>query len=247
MNRELYFSRKETSIIKGTALILMFVHHFFTFPAWWGESISYPLIERFAQYFNDPFRICVPIFCFLTGYFYASNPEKSWRYFLRKITELFITYWVVLLPFALIAVLFADYSYTAAELVREIFALDCPAMTFCWYVRFYAVAMLVLPLCVSLLDKNLYVAAIFSFVFSPFLLRALMDVVPAETVQGMLMELATFVPTLFSGYIFHGTAALKSGANALRKAGPTFGLSLWLALRWLLLRRCAAGQYPHYT
>ena len=57
-----YFDRNTTNIIKGIALIMMFIHHFYTIPGWWVEGISYPLIEKFTLYFCMPSKLCVSTF-----------------------------------------------------------------------------------------------------------------------------------------------------------------------------------------
>lgn len=66
-----FFDRSTTSVIKGIAVIMMFIHHFFTFPAWWVGGVHYPLLEKLAPYFSMPLKLCVPVFCFITGYFYC--------------------------------------------------------------------------------------------------------------------------------------------------------------------------------
>ena len=63
-----YFDRNMTDLLKGVALIFMFVHHLFTFPSWYIDSISYPELEAFAHIFCMPFKICAG-----TSYFAISN------------------------------------------------------------------------------------------------------------------------------------------------------------------------------
>ena len=124
-----YFDKDTSNILKGIALIMMFIHHFYTFPTWWLEGISYPLIERLSPYFCAPFQLCVPIFCFLTGYFYFYNKNKSYKYSLKKITDILISYWCVFFVFAIIAVLCLDYQYTLLMwFVSCIFFNNCKAI-----------------------------------------------------------------------------------------------------------------------
>ena len=49
--------RKTTNAIKGTALVLMFIHHFFTFPDWLIDGIDYWWLGSFAEYFNAPTKL----------------------------------------------------------------------------------------------------------------------------------------------------------------------------------------------
>ena len=41
---EAYINKENTLAIKGIALILMFIHHFFTFPNWIISGASFPHI-----------------------------------------------------------------------------------------------------------------------------------------------------------------------------------------------------------
>ena len=46
-----YLSIDCTSAIKGVAIILMIVHHFFTFPSYYIEGISYPYLKVLQRIF----------------------------------------------------------------------------------------------------------------------------------------------------------------------------------------------------
>lgn len=67
-----FIERDETNIIKGIAIVFMFIHHFFTIPSLWISDI-YNLAP-----FSECFKICVPIFAFLTGYFYFLPVKKQY-------------------------------------------------------------------------------------------------------------------------------------------------------------------------
>ena len=43
--------RHITTAMKGVALLLMFVHHFFTFPEWYIDGIGYANMELVARIF----------------------------------------------------------------------------------------------------------------------------------------------------------------------------------------------------
>ena len=65
-----FISRQDGLIIKGIALIMMFFHHFFTFPETYTNVISYGEWENIFLFLQQPFKLCVGMFAFLTGYFY---------------------------------------------------------------------------------------------------------------------------------------------------------------------------------
>lgn len=196
-----YFDRNTTNVIKGIALIMMFVHHFFTFPEWWGEGISYPLIERLAPYFCAPLKLCAIVFCFITGYLYYYNPNKTFRYTAKKITDILIAYWIVLFLFVLIAVICTDYQYTVRGLLMECFALERPTMIFCWYVYFYMASMLILPLIVKIMSKNIHLDLLLSLIVVPLILKISLALVKNPSFSEIAGSLMAYFPCLLTGYI----------------------------------------------
>ena len=91
-----YIERQYTNAIKGFALILMFVHHFFCFPDRLVDGIEYSNIDSFAYIFHDITNVCVFLFAFLTGYFYYFTKKKTFKYSVRKASDIYINYLFVL-------------------------------------------------------------------------------------------------------------------------------------------------------
>ena len=147
-----YFDKKMTDCLKGTALIFMYIHHLFTFPQWYIEEISYPELENFARIYCMPFKICVCIFAFLTGYTYFFQKEKTLKYSFKKILLFMSAYWTVYAGMLALYVLFGKECPSIKTIVYELFALKRPVMVFCWYVSFYCMAMLALPILSTLMD-----------------------------------------------------------------------------------------------
>ena len=159
------FSREMTECLKGICLILMFIHHFFQFPQYYIEGISYPSLEGFKKY-QGHFQICVAGFAFLTGYFYAFSKRQTIGYSIQKIFGLYIGYWVVLIFAACVALITNTFDLSFGEFVLEILAIKHRFLCFCWYVLFYLLAMLYLPLIVYLAKDNLLLWLLFGF-FAP--------------------------------------------------------------------------------
>lgn len=211
-----YFDRQTSSVIKGVALIMMFVHHFFTFPGWWGDGISYPLIEKYAPYFCEPFKLCVSIFCFITGYFYFYNKSKTYRYAAKKITDLLITYWAVFLIFAVLAVTLAGQEYSLRDIIIEAFAIKRPTMKFCWYVYFYLAFMLILPLLTRIMSKRILLDHFVSFLLVPFVIELISTHVGNDTLFTMIDRLANWFPVVLVGYIFAAYNIFEKIEHCLR-------------------------------
>lgn len=144
-----YIDRKTTAALKGLALIFMFLHHFFTFPDWYVEGIAYPGILPYVRFLQNPLKICVVLFAFLTGYLYTFSSRKTLKYSLQKITDVLLSYWIVYIPLLALAVATGCWNFTLTGFIKELLALQRPVMYFCWYVCFYYISMLLLPL----LDK----------------------------------------------------------------------------------------------
>jgi len=110
------FTKKQTSIAKGVAICLMFVHHLFNYPEfsdrfWPGNSYT-PLIYFFNSeaYLARFGNICVSIFLFLSGYGlflgWAGSQQSPIRYSVNKIKDFYLTYWMYFLIFVPIGLLF---------------------------------------------------------------------------------------------------------------------------------------------
>lgn len=197
-----FFDKNTTGIIKGIALIMMFIHHFFTFPSWWGEGISYPLIEKLSPYFCSPLRLCVPIFCFITGYFYFFNTHKTYKYSIKKITDILISYWCVFFVFAIVATVFAEYKYTFLSFIAELFALKRPTMRFCWYVNFYIVFMLLLPVITKLLSRNIHIDLFVCLILIPNMFRLFNRFVNNSIISELIGNQQSWLSCVLIGYIF---------------------------------------------
>lgn len=176
----------------------MFIHHFFSFPSSIICGVDYPWIQWFAEHFRDLTKICVPIFAFLTGYFYYFTPQKNYRYSLKKILDLLIPYCAVYLLLLLLAA--ADgYRPDLHTFLTEFLGLKVNIMIFCWYVRFYILAMLVLPIYVRFVPKSIGFSLVVSLLL-PYIVLSLLTSIPA--LQSPLGSLASNFPTIAVGYLF---------------------------------------------
>ena len=77
----LKFSKDETSKIKGLAILLMFVHHFYFDADFYSEfNLSfYPFTESFSHRLALAMKICVSLFVFLTGYGMTMSYQKKYN------------------------------------------------------------------------------------------------------------------------------------------------------------------------
>ena len=196
-----YFSRETTSFLKGIALVMMYVHHFFTFPSFWPAGVQYPLLEQLAPYLGRPMKLCVPLFCFLTGYTYFFGRDKSYHYSLRKITDVLVSYWLVFLLFAMAAAA-CGYHYSLKGVLLELFALERPTMVFCWYIYFYIVTMLVLPLLHKGMGRNLWLDLFTTQILLRFVLKGMEIGFRQPLLHEVTGNTLQWLPVVLTGYLF---------------------------------------------
>lgn len=220
-----YIERDATNYLKGVALILMFVHHFFTFPDWYVDGISYPYLSRFVAYMCSPLKICVPIFAFLTGYFYYFSHNKTLRYSIRKSTDVWLSYVFVFFLLLIPAALLGVYDFSVKNVVLEVLALKRPTIIFGWYVCFYFVTMLILPLYAKLSGKSSAFCFLFFFAL-PTIVCALFGMfLSGKLSEGgylQLVENFKWFPCVGTGYIF-AQHALFDGFKSVVPVKSRFG------------------------
>ena len=196
-----YMDKKTTLAIKGIMLVFMFIHHFFTIPSWYVEGISYPLLANLAPVFREPLRICVPVFAFLTGYNYAFNQNKTYRYSLRKITDLLFSYWIVYIPLLAIAILLGCYKFNLTAVALEMFAISTPVMCFCWYVSFYCMTMLLLPILAKLVTGSALRDAFVLLILPTIAFELYTAAVAGTPFAASLNKLMLWFPCVTAGYL----------------------------------------------
>lgn len=220
---------------------MMEIHHFLTFPSWWIEGISYPTAEKLSVYICRPMKLCVPIFCFLTGYFYFFNKNKTLKYSIRKISDLLITYWICFFMMAVIASIFAKYRYDIISVLLESLGLLYrPTMRFCWYVHFYIAFMLLLPYITKIMSKNMYLDLFVSLILINVFIKTIIifdpfDNLINECILEVLNSLYTWIPNVLIGYIFASYDLFDKiyKLNIKTVSNKTIRIILWIVMSFL--------------
>lgn len=132
-------------MIKALAVAMMVIHHSFGFVGCYVEPPAY-LENNHVYHLAHCFKLCVPIFAFLTGWTYYHHKGKSLSYSLKKIVTLLSDYWLVVLPISLFAVAFCGYRYSGAFLWELIPAHPRELMIATWYLWYYILMMLAFPI-----------------------------------------------------------------------------------------------------
>ena len=228
-----FIEKDDTNFIKGIALILMFIHHFWACPAFYAEGISYPNLLWVYKYLFAPTKICVFIFAFLTGYFYYYSKKKTFKYSVKKITDLWITYIVIFLLLLLVAIKLNVYNFDIQTLILEFFAIRRPIMVFCWYVIFYIISILILPIYFKL-SENYPVFCFFISIILPPILNFSSSIlfqrrlIPQEVEQ--TISFLTYFPCVASGLLFAKYGFFFEFKKLLNKKSKFINIIISLAI-----------------
>lgn len=195
-------SKNDSIKIKGIAISLMIIHHFFTFPEW--HIIEYSKgISTFAKYMCEPTKICAAIFAFITGWAYALNKNVTLRKSVEKIIKFLLNYWVVYVCCLTIACIYCFYKPSPIDIVLELFGLKNPIMCFCWYVYFYIISILILIKLIKIWNKNI-IWAIFTGIVLPVVICLILGkTIHNEIINSVLYNFEKWFPCISMGYIFN--------------------------------------------
>lgn len=112
------FSVNDSLAIKGIGIVLMIFHHCFRLQKWVDEYqvITYPLNSELVVAFSGMFKICVPIFAFVSGYgLYLSAHKKcndiknTECWIVTRLIKTLSGFWFVYIFSAIITQLLASY------------------------------------------------------------------------------------------------------------------------------------------
>lgn len=145
------FDIKTSNRIKGIAIVLMLVHHYFGFPQWTSSVFNTQILEygvNINYYIAATSKMCVSLFAFVTGWAYSKSSHRDLGYSVHKAVSMLKKYWIILFFICIpVAALCGEKKIDAKGLLNSLFATsDENICFFAWYVHFYVLAILTLPL-----------------------------------------------------------------------------------------------------
>ena len=149
------FSREDTKIFKGVAIILMVYHHLFYFPERIGYEVSYETIGQIAGV-NVTYwlaligNVCLAMFLFLGGYgtyLSCEKTDKICSVIKQKTFNLYQIYWKVLIPFAVIfwAKGWLNFALSGRDVFLNLMALKVSFCAEWWFLTPYLLLMICYP------------------------------------------------------------------------------------------------------
>lgn len=149
-------TRKQSSVIQGTAILLMLWHHFFSDIQVYGDRLSFWNSEAVwrAAWFG---KICVALFAFVSGYgmFYVLKRSEENSFFprlvqdykavLRQLFSLYLKYWLIFFLLPGMELLLGIREFELREFVRNLFAISSTYQSTWWYMGQYVKMLMLLP------------------------------------------------------------------------------------------------------
>ena len=164
------FTREDTKITKGIAILLMIMHHLWAFPERiTGVGLLNGIAGPIVLYLGVFGKICVSLFMFLGGYGMYHNFQNRKFDIISKIKGLYISYWKVFLVFIPIGFIFfskqpiyATYSnictvfnqFNLREFLDNFFAINITYNGEWWFLTSYFIAICSAPIFFNIIEKN---------------------------------------------------------------------------------------------
>lgn len=205
---------EESKCLKGIGIILLFCNHFFTWSEWlvegntfWGiDNIAFQRIMLFS-------RISNALFAFLTGYgmwFYLKNSDicDGLKKNIIKGINVLITYWIALFAVFVPLDYFAGSDISGKIVMKNLIPIfPDRIITFSWYIYFYLIVLMILPLMKPLLDKEYNVFVYFAYCFGipitvNMAFRFISRHINAPIISSIVVLTLTYIPTVLFGYGF---------------------------------------------
>ncbi len=155
-------SRRDTSILKGIAILLMVLLHLFARKDIEGLYVDIMIKDvPLSYYIGIMGDACRQVYLFVTGYaFYkvmSTSMESRWGKNIRRILKLYVNLWVVCLIFLPIGALYSShYSFddmSLSTLVPNLLGLENNYNGAWWFFKVYLLFVLLSPLIIPAIKR----------------------------------------------------------------------------------------------
>ena len=241
------FSRNDTKVVKGIAIVLMLYHHLFYFPERIAEGIEYIALFHVGNY-SAPYligefgKICVSLFLFLGGYGTYLSCQKCGNDYTKidetiflKLKGLYGEYWKVFAIFVPICIL-AGVETVDKNIQTMIWNFTGLSTSYCgewWFLTPYIMLLFTYPVAHRLLSKDsdllrdLLCILIFKL-FSAYILPTLPGYPWTAKVSGSMFwrlfyQMITHAPTFYMGCI-----VAKHNVLSVAKKCFSSGVKNWI-------------------
>lgn len=211
------FTKQNTQIAKGIAILLMVYHHLFVIPERLNFSyFAIPNVFGFEiqSVIANFCKICVCIFAFLSGIglYYSLSKEKSIFDMYKKVglkaLGFMVNFWVIAIIVYPLGLLFGFFTFDVDCLLKVILA-DYSAVMEWWFVRQYIVLLVLAPIFVNLFQNTqiyfkilpVVIIAVFWLIIKIFTKYGLIDIDSVFYSYFLCFERVSCILTFFVGII----------------------------------------------
>lgn len=267
MNYE--FSKYDTLIAKGVAVILMYLHHLFYFDyritgGNYYDSFGY-LWGAKAEFFVGSFgKLCVSIFIFLSGYatyktFIYKNRNSD--FVNKKILKFYKIYLIVFAIFVPMGILLGKIKFSVYEFINNIILLKSSYNWEWWFARPFIILMFFFPLIIRFFNDNkekkqgekisidimkvIFLAVIITTILPQILELPFFDAFRGTEYYSVLNETLGVLPSFMSGYIFAKYKLFERYNSLLKNKIIRFIISA-LIVAGIFEFRCKTGVNMDY-
>ena len=233
-------TKEQSYILKGIGILLMVVHHFFTFPEWiiaGGGGYAPNLL--FAEILKSPTKLCVCIFAFVSGWAIALG-KLTYKEAFRRIKQLFINFWCIAIPSIVFAVLICGFKISALDICKELLGLKNSVMIFSWYVPFYTVSMILMTFIQKWLDSDIRIALLAGVILPVGVLTVMRRLPLPSEIQKIFVDLRHWFPAIVMGYICNRYHWFEKVNNMLGRVNRIL-VSMVLIVICILARYVTSG------
>lgn len=262
------FTKKDTALVKGAAILMMLFHHLFTSAERYAgyEIIFQPFGEVFTVQLARFFKICVGMFVFLSGYgitkslsaLDGNDPKRYMKQIGRRTFSLMSGYWTIfilsviaaaIIKPSLLSVYRGGYKVDYAVLglfdflgLSELFGTPTLNGTW-WYMSLALIIIAIMPLLYNLYKKYGFIPLfMLSFIACGFVKNARSD----EIVN---YDMVRWLFTLDLGIIFADKDRLAKikGLRIIKKSKTADYIIKLIVFTALLAGSCLLRQYGDWT
>lgn len=160
---------KEKSLyVKSAAILLMLIHHLFTFPDRLPEGGYISLFSlnglRIEQFIGGFGKVCVGVFVFLSGYgLYISyySKEVTVKSMLYRVLKFYLHFWKICLLFIPLGIILGRLTINFKEIFFNMLGIHSTLNGEWWFIYLYVLLVLLFPLLLKLV-KHVNGGMIFS-------------------------------------------------------------------------------------
>jgi len=160
------FSKNDTLAIKALAVMLMLIHHLFTFPDKLNNGAYFDNLFTFEngvtlEYVMGNFgKLCVALFMMLAGYgmycSYQKNKENVDTLITKRLNTVYIKYWQIFIIFIPIGLIIGaeHIEHSLVRWVTNFFAIETTFNGEWWFFTIYILMILIFPIIIRWVDRK---------------------------------------------------------------------------------------------